>query len=82
MDLHQIGEDFFIPFFEQLWIFLDTEFLFGLRFRTILLGSFIIGVSAKLLYVVFGIGRMGGIDAYRSYRDSHSRKQVRGFRNE
>lgn len=64
-ELRTIGTEFFVPFFNMLWSFLDTPFLFGITLKNFILGYFLINLGTHLLTRIFGIGS-GGVDAYKS----------------
>lgn len=66
MELSRLGTEFFVPFFQQLWIFLDTPVLFGLSFRNFILGGFLIRISISLITLIFGIGS-GGAYSYKAF---------------
>lgn len=65
----QLGESFFIPFFVQLWEFLGTEIFFGLTFKHLIVGGFLIRLSLVVMNMIFGIGRTGVAEkAVHEYR--------------
>lgn len=65
----QLGETFFIPFFVQLWEFLGTEIFFGLTFKHIIVGGFLIRLSLVVMTMIFGIGGRGVTEkAVREHR--------------
>lgn len=79
MNYIEIGEQFFIPFFEQLWSFLGTPLIFGFSIKTFLVGGFVIRLSISILTMLFGLGGQGGAKAYKAYKEKHKKGEPAGY---
>lgn len=69
VEFMRLGEEFFIPFFSQLWEFLGTEIFFGLTFKHLIIGGFLIRLSLMIMTLIFGLGGRGVAEkAVREHR--------------
>lgn len=69
IDFMRLGDEFFIPFFYQLWEFLGTQIFFGLTFKHLLIGGFLIRLSLMVMTLIFGLGGRGVAEkAVREHR--------------
>lgn len=69
VEFMRLGEEFFIPFFGQLWEFLGTEIFFSLTFKHLIIGGFLIRLSLMIMTLIFGIGGRGVAErAVREHR--------------
>lgn len=69
IEFMRLGDEFFIPFFQHLWEFLGTEIFFGLTFKHLFIGGFLIRLSLMIMTLIFGLGGRGVAEkAVREHR--------------